>query len=373
MPEKPIYLDNHATTRLDPRVLEAMMPYLAEEYGNPASSSHSYGWKAQEAIEEARKHVAWLMGADPGNIIFTSGATEANNMVIKGAAVRNLVISDVEHKSVLVPAEASHCRTHRLAVDAQGQLILPGIWPRDCLVSVMGANNEVGTRQPIFNLATVREASSDLLLHSDMAQMLGKERFDVQALKLDFASVSAHKMYGPKGIGALYIASEAGRHLSKLMNGGQQENGFRPGTVNVAGAVGFGKACELANREMDAETKKIRKLRDTLETLLKDGVPGIEVYGHPKRRLAGNLCAHLPCSNMTSFMAFVERDVALSTGSACSGFSSAKSHVLAAMGVPEDKMRSVIRIGIGRFNTPEEIHRAANAIIRSLDMANKGG
>jgi len=370
---RPIYLDNHATTRLDPRVLEAMMPYLTEEYGNPASQSHSYGWQAQEAIEKARQQVAWLMGANPSNIVFTSGATEANNMVIKGAAVRKLAISDVEHKSVLVPAGASHLMKIPLAVDASGMVSQTGLRPsRSLLVSVMGANNEVGTIQPLHEFRDMKE-NFPFLFHSDMAQMLGKERFDVKALSLDFVSVSAHKMYGPKGIGALYVADEAGDHLSKLMHGGHHEHGLRPGTVNVPAVVGFGKACEIANREMDEERRRIKGLRDRLEGLLKEAIPGMEVYGHPKRRLAGNLCAHLPCRNMTNFMAYLEKDAAVSTGSACAGFSSAKSHVLAAMNVPEEKARSVVRIGIGRFNTLEEIHKAADDIIRSLDMANRGG
>jgi cysteine desulfurase len=374
---KPIYLDNHAATRIDPRVLEAMMPYLEEEYGNPASQSHSYGWRAQEALEEARQRVARLMGAEPHEIVFTSGATESNNMVLRGAAVRRIVFSPIEHKSVLVPAEASHVRTQRLDVDRHGMAAaIPAAvegMSDSGLVSLMGANNEVGTLQPLFLLAEMKECGARFLLHSDMAQMLGKERFDVGSLRLDFASVSAHKIHGPKGVGALYVSDRARDRLSRLMLGGRQENGLRPGTVNVPGAVGFGKACELAASEMDAERIRIRGMRNRLESLLSDAIPGMEVYGHPERRLAGNLCAHLPCADMTRFMAFLEQEVALSTGSACGGFSSAKSHVLKAMGVPEEKAKSVIRIGIGRFNTVEEMDMAADAIVRALDRTSKGG
>jgi cysteine desulfurase len=374
---RPIYLDNHATTRLDPYVLKAMMPYLEEEYGNPASVGHEYGWRAKEAVEEARQKVARFVGAEPHNIIFTSGATESNNIVLRGASVRTVAVAGVEHKSVLVPARGSHLRQETIPVDHHGMIVVKEAFfsrfGSDHLVSVMGANNEVGTIQPLFHLAAIKMSMRDtFLLHADMAQMLGRERTDMRAMELDFASFSAHKVYGPKGVGALYVSDNARDRLSRLMFGGRQESGLRPGTVNVPGVVGFGAACELAARDMDQEQRCIRRMRDGLQKKLEQEVPGLVVYGHPEKRLAGNLCLGLPCKNMTAFMARLEPEIGISSGSACSGFSG-RSHVLEAMGVPENSMQSVIRIGIGRFNTVEDMDKAADAIIRALDMANKGG
>lgn len=374
---RPIYLDNHATTRLDPYVLRAMMPYFEEEYGNSASAGHEYGWHAKEAVEEARQKVARLIGAESHNIVFTSGATESNNIVLKGTNVRTVAVAGIEHKSVLAPARGSHLRQETIPVDQRGMITVNEAsfsrFGSNHLVSVMGANNEVGTIQPLLHLAAIKMSMRDsFLLHADMAQMLGREWLDMKALALDFASFSAHKVYGPKGVGALYIADEARSRLSRLMFGGRQESGLRPGTVNVPGVVGFGAACEVAMRELVKEQRCVRRMRNGLQKKLEQEIPDLTVYGHPEKRLAGNLCLGLPCQNMTAFMACLEPEIAISSGSACSGFSG-RSHVLEAMGVSERAMQSVIRIGIGRFNTVEDMDKAAGAIICALDMANKGG
>jgi cysteine desulfurase len=370
-----IYLDNHATTQVDPRVLEEMMPYFTEEYGN-SSSSHPYGWRAIEAVEEARERVARLVGANPHDIVFTSGATEANNTVIKGIKVDRIITQVTEHSSVIEPCRAmSH--NPIIGVDKYGiidetSLIEAAFDNRDdVLVSIMAANNEIGTIQNLGKLGRAFENSGCITFHSDMAQVLGRIPIDVKELKLDFASFSAHKIYGPKGVGALYVNTECCRRPTALIHGGQHEGALRSGTLNVPGIVGFGKACDIVYNEKYNDVMIIRVLRDRLESALKKAV-SVEVYGHPTMKLPGNLSIYLPCLNVARFMSLLEEHVAFSTGSACSGFSN-KSHVLEAIGTPPEKMKSTFRFGIGRFNSKKEIDLAAEHIIHALNKVNSGG
>lgn len=374
--ERPIYLDNHATTRIDPRVLDAMMPWLTEEYGNPSSRSHSFGWRAEEAVESAREHVAALIGAGSHEIVFTSGATEANNMVIKGLGV-SILTTAIEHKSVLSPcswAQAQGKTVSFAGVNPHGTLDIGGlrskVRTRPGLVSVMMANNEVGTIQPLR--AAFGAWGGETLLHSDMTQALGKIPVDVRAEGVHFASFSAHKLHGPKGIGALYVKEQTSHRLPALIHGGGQERGARSGTLNVPAIVGFGEACRLAAQEMAEDARRVRRMRDLLKSGLADAVPGIRFHGRDPQ-LPGTLHIALPCGEMDVFMAALGEHVALSFGSACMSSSARRSHVLTAMGVPSEEINRSVRIGIGKFNTDEEMSRTVNHVAEALDVANSGG
>lgn len=371
----PIYLDNHSTTKVDPRVLDSMIPWFSENYGNPSSRSHQHGWKAEEAVEQARTHVASLIKAKPSEIIFTSGATESNNFVLKGIS-RSIVTTKIEHKSILSTCSwiksISNRNINYIDVDNCGKIninlsnFLTLIKPYD-LVSIMMANNEVGT---INNIDFLNKFPS-ILIHSDMAQSLGKIPIDIKSLGVNFASFSAHKIYGPKGVGALYIDENVSHLLSPLIHGGGQEQGIRSGTLNVPSIVGFGKACEILETEQDSENSYIFDLRNKLEKMLLDSIPGSIVHGAlGLERLPGNINISLPCKDINSFMAYVSDKVSLSLGSACMS-NSGKSHVLSAMGISDEEILRSIRIGIGRFNTEEEINEAAKAIIWALEMSNK--
>lgn len=362
---------------MDPRVAEAMAPWLDSEYGNPASRSHRHGWVAEEAVEQARVQVADLVGAKPQEIIFTAGTTESNNMVLKGLGF-GVVTTAVEHKSILSPCEWIRANTDRritiVGVNGAGAIdsadVASAVGPRKDLVSIMLANNEVGTIQPVDKVSTL--VLGRAFVHSDLAQAVGKVPVRVDALGIHFASFSAHKMYGPKGIGALYIREDVAHLLTPLVHGGGQERGFRSGTLNVPAIVGFGKACALAKEaESSQELSLIRNMRDRLEGMLLNVIPGIVVHGGT-RRLPGNLHFSIPCSDTGAFMAFLSEEVSLSSGSACMS-NAGRSHVLAAMGVGEDEDRRSFRICVGRFNTHEEIAFAAEAIIRALDKANRKG
>lgn len=372
----PIYLDNHATTMIDPRVLDAMDPWLRLEYGNPASRSHWHGWKAEEAVERARCQVAALVGAQPSEIVFTAGATESNNTVLKGLD-GGIVTTAVEHKSILTPCAWIGARPNRrvtvVGVDETGTVdpskVTALVDPHVGLVSIMMANNEVGAIQPVGRIA--QSLDDGTLVHSDMAQAVGKIPVDMFSLGVHFASFSAHKMYGPKGIGALYVREDVAHLLTPLLHGGGQERGVRSGTLNVPAIVGFGKACEIAKAELVAEALRTESLRDRLQGLLVDAIPGTVVHGG-QNRLPGNLNMSVPCGDINAFMAFVADDVSLSLGSACMS-NSGKSHVLEAMGIGDDEILRTIRMGVGRFNTEDEIDRGADAIVRALDKASKGG
>jgi len=372
MSVRPIYLDYHATTPCDPRVVEVMLPYLTGDFGNPASGFHVYGRRAARAVEMAREQVAALIGAQASEIVFTSGATESNNLVLLGLTSsdqsrRRIVTTAVEHKSVLEPCRILHERGFEvvvLPVLPDGTVDLAAaeaaINEETLLVSVQTANNEIGTIQPIAVLAELAHRRG-ALLHTDAAQAVGKIPFDVEELGIDFASVSAHKLYGPKGIGALYVRSGLRRRLTPLLLGGGQEFNLRPGTLNVPAIVGFGEACRLAREEMPEEARRVAALRDLLESQLANRIPGLRFNGHRTRRLPGNSSITFPKIEADVLIANVP-EVALSTGSACSSGTIEPSHVLTAIGLDWEEAQATIRIGIGRFTTREEIERAAHLI-----------
>jgi len=364
---------------IDPRVLEAMDPWLREEYGNPASRSHQHGWRAEEAVETARTQVASLVGACHSEIIFTSGATESNNMVLKGLD-SGIITTSIEHKSIIVPCTWLGAKSKRrisvVEPDVNGVIdpreIADFIMSADDLVSIMLANNEVGTIQPVADVVRhIQHKYGSGFIHSDMAQALGKIPVNLEALGVHFASFSSHKMYGPKGIGALYIRDDVSRLLTPLLHGGGQERGIRSGTLNVPAIVGFGKACAIAKDEICLETVRISSLRDIFEQRLSSAICGVGFHGG-KNRLPGTSSFYLPCKDMNAFMAFISDNVSLSLGSACMS-NSGKSHVLSAMGIDDDTALRTVRVCVGRFNTEDEIVRAVEAIEHALDKANNGG
>jgi cysteine desulfurase len=372
---KPIYLDNHATTPVDPRVLEAMLPYFTERFGNAASRHHSFGWTAEKAVEEARKKIAALIGAEPKEIIFTSGATESNNLAIKGAAEAyasrgdHIVTVATEHKAVLDTAkrlEKSGWHVTYLPVNGDGMVdpdqLRAAITDRTVLVSVMYANNEIGVIQPIAAIARIcRERG--VLFHSDAVQAAGKVPVDVNADGIDLMSITAHKIYGPKGVGALYVRRKNLRvALAAQMDGGGHERGMRSGTLNVPGIVGFGEACAIARQEMEAEGERLRGLRDDLREKLEAELDGVTVNGSMEQRLPNNLNLSFAGVDSESLLMGLH-DVALSSGSACTSATIEPSHVLRALGIGEERAHSAIRFGLGRFNTAEEIGYVAGRIV----------
>ena len=372
----PIYMDNHATTRLDPRVLEAMMPYLTDAYGNAASRSHGFGWAAEQAVETARAQVAKLIGATAREIVFTSGATESNNLAITGAVdakggPAHLVTQTTEHRAVLDPCawlEKRGCRVTVLPVDAEGrvriedlQRILEGD-EKPLLVSILTANNEIGTLQPIDEIGALCHKRG-VLFHTDAAQAAGKVPVDVNRSHIDLLSISGHKIYGPKGIGALYVRRSNPRvQLVEQMHGGGHEKGLRSGTLNVPGIVGLGAACELAGAEMEQESTRLTALRDRLQAKLVAGLHRVRVNGSQQHRLPGNLNMTFEGVDSETLMMGV-KEVALSSGSACTSAKIEPSHVLRALGLDEEAAHSSIRFGLGRFNTEEEVDYAADHII----------
>ncbi|HEX3987590.1 MAG TPA: IscS subfamily cysteine desulfurase [Acidobacteriaceae bacterium] len=376
----PIYLDNQATTRIDPRVLEAMLPYLADLYGNAASRSHSFGWAAEQAVETARGQIAWLLHASPKEIVFTSGATESNNLAIKGAveAARaaepergiHIVTQATEHKAVLDPCawlEKHGCRATVLPVDPEGRIRLDDLRhalddEKPLFVSIMAANNEIGTVQPLDEIGALCHERG-ILFHTDAAQAVGKLPIDVAHSSIDLLSISGHKIYGPKGVGALYVRRRPPRiALAEQMHGGGHERGLRSGTLNVPGIVGLGKACELAAEEMDSEALRLATLRDRLQARLLAGLDQVRVNGCQPHRLPGNLNMTFAHVDSESVMMGL-RDVALSSGSACTSASIQPSHVLRALGRSDQAAHSSLRFGLGRFNTEEEVDFVAERLI----------
>jgi cysteine desulfurase len=362
----PIYMDYHATTPLDPRVLEAMLPYFREDFGNAASKSHSFGWRAEEAVEGGRAQVAKLIGASPKEIVITSGATESNNLAVKGAAHfykdrgRHLVTLKTEHKAVI---DAMH-RLERegfevtfLPVGRDGRVdpgvVLQAIRPDTILVSVMHGNNEVGVLQPIDEIGRITREKG-VAFHCDAVQTAGKVPFDVEKLEVDLVSISAHKMYGPKGVGALYVRRKPRVRLIAEMDGGGHERGYRSGTLNVPGIVGLGKACALAQAEMAEESARVLGLRERLRLGLFQKLDLLTVNGSLEHRLPGNLNVSFAYVEGEALMMAV-KDVAVSSGSACTSASLEPSYVLKAMGVSDELAHSSIRFGLGRFTTEEEV------------------
>lgn len=364
----PVYLDNHATTQVDPRVLEAMLPCFSERYGNPASGVHPFGWEANAAVGVARRQVATLIGAAPGEIVFTAGATEANNLAIFGAAAAyahkgaHLVTQATEHKSVLGPCNEWERRGGRvtvLPVDSRGcvspQDVEAAIGPDTVLISIMVANNEIGTLQPIEEIGRIAKERG-VLFHTDAAQAVGKVPLDVGTLGIDLLAFSGHKLYAPKGIGGLYVRRRNPRvALAPQIFGGGQEQGLRSGTLNVPGIVALGTACHIAAQEMEGDAKRALALRERLLAGLEREFGALQVNGHPDRRLPGNLNVTFDAMTLPALHACLKR-VAASPGSACT--SVAPSHVLAAIGLPEERARLSLRFGIGRFTAESDIDRA---------------
>jgi cysteine desulfurase len=375
----PIYLDNQSSTRLDPRVLEAMLPYFTEQFGNPHSASHPYGRIAAEAIEQARGEVAALIGADPREVIFTSGATEANNLAIKGAARfarqhprgvaprDHIVTLTTEHKCVLESCrrlEHEGFTVTYLPVEGSGLVsrdaLTEALTERTLLVSVMAAHNEIGVIQPLTEIGELCR-SRGVLLHTDAAQAFGKIALDVEAMQIDLMSISGHKVYGPKGIGALYIRRRPRLRLLPLIDGGGQERDLRSGTLPTPLCVGIGCAAAIAAAEMTAEAARLRHLRDRLRTGLARRVPGLRLNGDAERRLPGSLNFCFPGIPALQLIEACT-GIAISTGSACTSASVEPSYVLRALGLSDTDANTGIRIGLGRFTTPAEVDFAVDAL-----------
>ena len=367
-----VYLDNHATTPADPRVIEAMLPTFSRVFGNAASGQHAFGRAAFEAVEDARSQVAALIGGSAQDIVFTSGATESDNLAIKGVAEaqpdkRHIISSPTEHHAVLdclARLGRAGYQIDFLPVDAFGQPEISAlermIRADTLLISVMSANNEVGTVAPLVEIGRIAR-SHDVLFHSDAAQMVGKLRIDVDEMNIDLLSISGHKLYGPKGIGALYVRRRPHVPIQPIMDGGGHERGLRSGTVNVPGCVGLGKACEIAGESMLSEMDRTVGLRQLLMKLLLEQLDDVELNGHPEMRLPGNLNVCFKGADADSLMLMVP-EVAMSSGSACTSASPEPSYVLLAMGKPYDEASQSIRFGIGRFNTSEDIEFAAERV-----------
>jgi cysteine desulfurase len=371
----PIYMDNQATSPLDPRVLEAMMPYLTTTFGNAASRNHSFGWEAEKAVDAAREQIAKLIGATAKEIIFTSGATESDNLAIKGVAEMyrergNHIITQVtEHKAVLDTCkrlEKYGYRVTYLPVKADGLIDLEdlkrAIDDKTILVTIMAANNEIGVLQPIREIGKLCHEKG-VIFHTDAVQAVGKVPFNVIADNVDLASISAHKIYGPKGVGALYVRRRNPRvQIAAQIDGGGHERGMRSGTLNVPGIVGMGKACEISLEEMDSEAAYLRGLRDRLREKLEAGLDCIHVNGSMEHRLPGNLNMSFLYVEGESLLMGIN-DVAVSSGSACTSATLEPSYVLKALGLGDDVAHSSIRFGLGRFNTQAEVDYVAAKLV----------
>jgi cysteine desulfurase len=371
----PIYLDNHATTPVDPRVVEAMLPYFTEKFGNAASRNHSFGWTAEEAVENGRAQVARLLNATPKEIIFTSGATESNNLAIKGVAEMyrekgNHIITQVtEHKAVLDTCkrlEKYGYEVTYLPVAKDGRIDLDdlrrAITPKTILITIMYANNEIGVIQPIEEIGKIAKEKG-VFFHTDAVQAAGKVPVDVQKENIDLLSISAHKVYGPKGVGALYVRRRNPRvQLASIIDGGGHERGMRSGTLNVPGIVGLGKAVELAQKEMPEESARLRSLRDYLKEGLFAKLDEIYINGSMTHRLPHNLNVSFAYVEGESLLMGIN-DVAVSSGSACTSATLEPSYVLKALGVGEDLAHTSIRFGLGRFNTKEEVDYVVKRVV----------
>ena len=374
----PIYMDNHATTPLDPRVLDAMMPYFTDKFGNAASRNHQFGWDAEAAVDEARKQIALLIGADPREIVFTSGATESDNLALKGVAGMyrekgdHIITCVTEHKAILDSCkhlEKEGCRVTFLPVSDKGFVSLDdirnAITGKTILISIMTANNEVGVIQNIKEIGKIARERG-VLFHTDAVQAVGKIPFNVNDLNVDMASLSAHKMYGPKGVGALYVRRRNPRVLlTPIIDGGGHERGMRSGTLNVPGIAGFGKAAQIAREELEKETSETFRMRERLRTTLERELDEVYINGDLEQRLPGNLNMSFAYVEGESLLMGIH-DIAVSSGSACTSASLEPSYVLKALGVGEDLAHTSIRFGIGRFNTDAEVDYVANRVIETV-------
>jgi cysteine desulfurase len=381
---RPIYMDHNATTPVDPRVVEAMLPCLTEEYGNAASRTHAYGWAAAKLADGARERLSAGIGAHPEEIIFTSGATESNNLAIKGAARalaqrgNHIVTCATEHKAVLDPCQAlsrDGFFTTVLPVDALGRVdpgrLAAALTGKTLLASVMLANNETGTLQPIGEIAAVCREHG-VLLHCDATQAVGKIPVDVDALGVDLLSFSAHKIYGPKGVGALYLRRRRPRLLLvPLLDGGGHEQGLRSGTLNVAGVVGFARALEIALEELPREAARLTGLRDRLDGAIRSRLEAVTLNGHPTERLPNTVNLSFAGVDGAALLAGL-REVAVASGSACTSADPRPSHVLLAMGRSRDLANASIRFSLGRGSTPEDVDLVADAVAREVSRLRHG-
>ncbi|OWY67991.1 IscS subfamily cysteine desulfurase [cyanobacterium TDX16] len=378
MMSHPIYLDCHSTTPLDERVLQAMLPYFREHFGNPSSNSHVYGWEAEAAVRQAREILAEAIAATPEEIVFTSGATEANNLAIKGVAEayfqkgRHIITLVTEHNAVIDPSEYLRSLGFEvtfLPVQIDGLIDLEKLAqafrPDTILVSVMAANNEIGVLQPLAEIGKMCR-DRQVLFHTDAAQAIGKISLDVQAMQIDLMSLTAHKVHGPKGIGALYVRRRNPRvQLAPQLHGGGQERGMRSGTLYTPQIVGFGQAVAIALAERETEAKRQMQLRDRLWQKLSQ-LDGVYLNGHPSQRLPGNLNISVEGVDGTALHLGLQPVVAVSSGAACSSAKTAPSHILLALGRSEQLAYASIRFGIGRFNTIEEIDRVAEHVLATI-------
>jgi len=375
----PVYMDNNSTTRTDPRVLEAMMPYFTEKFGNSASRNHAYGWETEEGVDLAREQVASIINASSKEIIFTSGATESNNLAIKGVAAMykkkgNHIISAVtEHKAVIdtcMRLERDGCSVTFLPVDKYGivspQQVADAITDKTIIVSIMAANNEIGTVHPMKEIGAVCKAKG-VLFHTDATQTVGKIPMDVEDMGIDLLSMTAHKMYGPKGVGALYVRRKDPRvRLDAMLDGGGHERGMRSGTLNVTGIVGMGMAAEICRKELHSESERLLKLRNRLHEGINSKLEDAYLNGHPIHRLPGNLNISFAFVEGEGLMMGI-KDVAVSSGSACTSASLEPSYVLKALGLGDELAHSSIRFGLGRFNTEEEVDFVINDVVRAVN------
>jgi cysteine desulfurase len=377
-PKLPIYMDNQATTAVDPRVLEAMLPYFSEKFGNAASRNHEFGWKAEEAVENARAQIARLIRASPREIVFTSGATESDNLAIKGVAEAsrekgNHIITQVtEHKAVLDACkrlEKSGWDVTYLTVASDGRVsvddLRSAITPKTVLISIMYANNEIGVIQPIAEIGKIAKEKK-IVFHVDGVQAVGKIPVDVQKDGIDLLSISAHKIYGPKGAGALYVRRKDPRvEVAAIIDGGGHERGMRSGTLNVPGIVGLGKACEICQKEMPEEIERLRSLRDKLREAIAGRLDGTAVNGSIAHRLPNNLNLSFSGVEGDALLMGIN-DVAVSSGSACTSAMIEPSYVLRSLGVSDDLSHSSIRFGLGRFNSEEEVNYVADRVVETV-------
>ncbi len=382
----PIYMDNHATTPLDQRVLDAMMPFFMDKFGNAASRNHSFGWEAEEAVDRARNQIAALINAKSKEIIFTSGATESDNLAIKGVVEfykdkGNHVITCVtEHKAVLDSCKAlersGKATVTYLPVDKYGMVspddVRKALTDKTVLITLMYANNEIGTIHPIAEIGKIAKEKG-VVFHCDGTQGVGKVPVDVEKSNVDLLSLSAHKIYGPKGVGALYVRSKGPRvRLSPIIDGGGHERGMRSGTLNVPGVVGLGAACELSGKEMPEESRRLADLRAKLQASIFERLDEVYVNGHPTERLPGNLNISFAYVEGESLLMGI-KDIAVSSGSACTSATLEPSYVIRALGTNEELAHSSIRFGLGRFNTEEEVDyvtdRVSKEVKRLRDMS----